>query len=306
VSSLTLASGDTLLIDGAGFTLDGGGIAHNFLNYAGPVTFQDLAIVNAVASVVAGASWSLTGSDTIGSGTTLTNSGTLVDTGTLINDGSIAGTGTLGTSRAVSIANTGSLLNRGNISGPGGYSVKSGTGTLTNLGTISNTSTVGFAVHAAGGVVINGSSGATSALIDAAHFGVYNGTPARPGASSTTARSSAATFPASGCEALPAPTASPTAVRSSAALLPSAFTKSPAAARRLRSTIAVSSKVPVAAVPGSISAATAASRIPGGSAASATASGSTAATLRWSTTPARSAAAGAFLSSAPSQPAKRC
>ena len=54
-----------MLIDGAGFTLDGGGVAHNFLNYAGPVTFKDLAIVNAVASVVAGASWSLTGSDTI-------------------------------------------------------------------------------------------------------------------------------------------------------------------------------------------------------------------------------------------------
>jgi RTX calcium-binding nonapeptide repeat (4 copies) len=212
VSSLTLGSGDSLTFDGSGFTIDGGSAAHNFLNVAAPVTINDLAIVNAQATVVAGESWTLTGSDTIGTGTTLTNSGTVLDNGTLVDAGTIVGPITLsattallsvtssgavtntgasplisgnaatvinygaisgGSGVAISLTAAGSVLNRGSISSSAAIAVYADTGTVTNLGTISDSTTIGFAVRSVGGVVLNGSSGATSALITSAHFGIY-------------------------------------------------------------------------------------------------------------------------------------
>ncbi len=172
VNGVTLDTGSSVTIDGAGFTLSGGGGAYGFINSTSPITVENLAIVNTQASVSSGGSWTLAGTDTLGSTTTLTNFGTLGDTGTLVNDGTLTGGGSR---PAISLASAGSLLNRGNISATGTYAVYAGSGSLTNLGTISDTTTVGFAVDAPGGVVINGSTGATSALISSGHIGVYEG-----------------------------------------------------------------------------------------------------------------------------------
>jgi len=181
VSSLTLASGDTLTIDGAGFTLDGGGVAHNFLNYAGPLTIKNLTIVNAVASVPTGADWTLTASK-VGTGATLINAGTLSNSGTVFDYGALTNHALLNGSGILEVRTGGALANDGSITGVvlgvGGGALTNGAsgqiGSFVDLtfgGTVTNYGTISTDLHIDGtGQVANLG---TAAVISGSAYGLY-------------------------------------------------------------------------------------------------------------------------------------
>ncbi|HEX3881554.1 MAG TPA: hypothetical protein VHW66_02745 [Stellaceae bacterium] len=188
---------DRLIVDpGAVFTgaVDGGA-GTNTLELAsaaniGTITGLGTSFVGfGTITVDSGARWHLTGSNTIASGYRLTDSGTVTAYGTLTNSGTLTGSGTLfvdpGTminSGSVGIAvtlDTGSYLyntETGLISPAGADTVISTTNgavSVVNAGSIT-ASAVGVAAVKLmdGGSVVNGPSGATTALISAGVIGV--------------------------------------------------------------------------------------------------------------------------------------
>jgi hypothetical protein len=178
--TLRLQPSTSVLIQGV---VNGGG-GTNTLAFASGATAGTLTGLGADfvnfsnGTVDAGASWVLTGSNTLGSGVTLAGSGTLTVAGTLVNAGTMA----LADYHGLQVAAGGNLTNA-----PGGVisltsahyeafdpvvrGLAGGASTITNLGTIRD-GEIGVYL-AGGGTVVNGASNDTAALIDA-HDGVYN------------------------------------------------------------------------------------------------------------------------------------
>ena len=187
VSAVSLASNASLIIQGGGFTLDGGAGAFGFLTDPGLVAVENLTIANAQAAVSSGATWTVVGQ--VAAGSTLTNAGTLngpgtlTVTGTLTNASQIAFDGASGISTSqLRLSSGASLIN---LSGAtiglvaADYSAANpvvyGSGgpvTVTNLGTIQH-GEVGVSLNA-GGQVANGATSNTTALI-AAYDGILSG-----------------------------------------------------------------------------------------------------------------------------------
>src|SRR5580692_6770290 len=162
-----------------------GGSGTNALDFASGVSFGTLTGSNAdfvnfqTAGVDAGANWVFAGSNTLGANTTFTDAGTLTNAGTLVVDPPITVTGTFINSdlitasgaAAVQLAPGAYLLNTGSgtIIGDGANPVitsQSGTASsVVNLGTITNTGTAAGLRFLGSADVINGTSGASSALI---------------------------------------------------------------------------------------------------------------------------------------------
>ena len=173
VSTVSLGSGSALTINGAGFTLDGGGAANNFLNDPGLVSIENLSIVNAQATAVGNAVWQLTGVNTLGSDATLSNSGSVIGAPLTLSSGHLTNTsaGYIGNSGiyGTGIGGADVVLNQGTIVGAGSYAI-----TLEAGETVTN---------AAGGL-INGIDGgiklaSTNAslvnlgAVEAAHYALY-------------------------------------------------------------------------------------------------------------------------------------
>jgi hypothetical protein len=68
IDAINLMAGDTLRIDGAGNTIDGGGVYRGFLDYAGGLQLANLTIQNAVASGGAGGAGAIAGGGGAGLG----------------------------------------------------------------------------------------------------------------------------------------------------------------------------------------------------------------------------------------------
>jgi plastocyanin len=197
--SFAAAHPGTLIVEGgAKFigTVDGaGGSALQLAGDAGAGTLSGLgtSFINfANISVNSGASWTLTGANTIASGVSLTNNGTLIDNGILTNDGAM----TLASQLLVSetLENSGSIVVAAYDAlavSPGGYLLNElggtidfagvgkyfnpvvfgagggGTSTVVNLGTISNAAGDTGVYFSGAGNFTNGSASDSTALIQA-------------------------------------------------------------------------------------------------------------------------------------------
>ena len=157
-------------------TMDGGG-GTNTLEFASGATAGTLTGAGAYFSnfangtVDAGATWTLAGSVSLGSSVTLTNSGSLTGSGTLVNAGTLNGN-RLNVSSGTLANQASGLLTSTYVYGANGANAD-----VVNLGTITQASVGGSAVDLKGtGEVSNGATVTTDALIQGAHFGVYDAT----------------------------------------------------------------------------------------------------------------------------------
>ncbi len=134
--------GDTLELASAASIGTIGGLGTNFTGFD-------------TVAVDAGATWLLTGTNTLGVTTTLTNGGTLEVAGTLANSGTIHGTAAY--APGVYLLGGGSLSNNGLIDGTnGGVYGYGGASSLTNSGTIASTGAFYDGVYLGfGGTVTN-------------------------------------------------------------------------------------------------------------------------------------------------------
>lgn len=159
---------DVLQIDpGASFfgVVDGGG-GNNTLEFAagtGTGTFTGLGsngFVNfGAVSIDAGANWTLSSSNTVGTGVSLTNNGNLTSTGTLLNEGILTNTGTL--QDAGTLTNAGTLVNT--------------TGTVTVTGSLTNNGLVAGAVTLSNAGSLTNAAGATISSAADAVYGSVSG-----------------------------------------------------------------------------------------------------------------------------------
>ena len=135
------------------------------------------------ASVDAGANWTLGGTNTLGSGVTLANAGTLSNAGTLTLLGAVQDSATLINDGSINAANYGGLqlaagylrndstglITRGTIGATSFNAaiigLASGASTIVNDGTIRNANGDAVIYLRGGGVVTNGATNATAALI---------------------------------------------------------------------------------------------------------------------------------------------
>ncbi len=133
---------------------------------AGTLTNLNTSFVNfGQIAVDSGATWTLSGQNTVASGVTVANSGTLIASGTLINGGVIGGGVGLATGAVAT------NLSTGTISGPIAIAGKGAGATIVNQGIVAGGTTAGGRgiALAVGGLVTNKTGGTISGL-----YGVYS------------------------------------------------------------------------------------------------------------------------------------
>ena len=180
LDAINLASGDTLTINGAGYTIDGAGSYRGFFDYAGALTLENLTIQNAVASGGAGGSGALSGGGGAGLGGGLfvaSQGAATLDNVTFINDQAVGGAA--GATSGTGLGGGGGLggaggAGSGNYAGGGGgigvgatggsgESHAGGTGIV--IGAASGMSGTGTSPHAGGAGGADGGGGGAAGQI---------------------------------------------------------------------------------------------------------------------------------------------